>query len=350
MKMMKWAALIMGAFSAAGTAAASPLDIPYEEMALKEINREGTLIFSDSPEYASLYGILAEGTVSKGKGKIYYYHVNNTGKPARLVVYGISDNKTKVQVTRRLRGDPSKEYVPTGRTLSFREVTAPRQEIKEYVLEKGRRVILFEENEKGIKADDLVSGIVEVVTDRPVKFGTAFVSAKGDIEENLDKAEPLPPDTHEMRGTFPKDVYFENEPWNILDGPKEIILGSQESKTPFFITGRDELNLISRENTGNYGITCHITIHSTGTGSYDLYINPMGGVFEGTLEVGQVKNLLHVYRTDKTIGRMFGHETIYDYKKLGTWQAGRDLYIRFIPPGACYLPIRFLLIPKNEAI
>ena len=126
----------------------------------------------------------------------------------------------------------------------------------------------------------------------------------------------------------------------------KIELGSAES-TAFFQEGRDELNFIGRENTGNYGITCHLTIHSKGTGKYDLYLNPNGGVFEGTLEIGQDRRLLRIYRTERYGTRWFGHDTIYDYEKLGTWEAGKDLYIRFIPPGACYFPIRLLFVPKK---
>ena len=112
------AAAACGAVTAAG---ASPLDISYEEIPLEKIKAEDTLILSDSPEYARNYGILAEGTVLKGKGRIYYYHVNETGKPARLAVYGVSDKGEEIKVVRTLRGEPSRSYVPTGKTLSFRE-------------------------------------------------------------------------------------------------------------------------------------------------------------------------------------------------------------------------------------
>jgi len=87
------AAAACGAVTAAG---ASPLDISYEEIPLEKIKAEDTLILSDSPEYARNYGILAEGTVLKGKGRIYYYHVNETGKPARLAVYGMSDKGEEI--------------------------------------------------------------------------------------------------------------------------------------------------------------------------------------------------------------------------------------------------------------
>ncbi len=348
MKIKTWMTALFAAVSTVEASAASPLDIPYQEMPLVKVNQADTMILSDCPEYAAVYGILAEGTIPKGKGRLYYYHVNQTGRPARLVVYGTSDRKQQVKVTRTLRGEPSQSYIPTGKTLSFREVTSVRQEVKEVTVEKGKRTILYEENPKGIDREDLVSGMVEIETRAPVRLGTAMLPDKDDVEKNLGKASPLPPDTHEMRGTFPMHLYFENESWDISEGAREVDLGSAESHTPFFVSGTDELNLLHRENTGNYGITCHFTIHSRGEGAYDVYLNPNGGSFEGTIEIGQNKKALRIYETKRPGRRWFGQDTIYDYMKLGTWEAGKDLFIKFIPPGACYFPIRFLFVPHGK--
>lgn len=101
--------------------AASPLDETYTTLPLTETKSEGTLIFSDCPEYADKPGILYEGTVKPGKGRLYYYHVNETGAPARVLVYAKSDKKQSITVTRRVKGDASSSYIPTGATLSFRE-------------------------------------------------------------------------------------------------------------------------------------------------------------------------------------------------------------------------------------
>lgn len=215
MNIKTWIAAMAAAACGAVTAAgASPLDISYEEIPLEKIKAEDTLILSDSPEYARNYGILAEGTVLKGKGRIYYYHVNETGKPARLAVYGVSDKREEIKVVRTLRGEPSRSYVPTGKTLSFREVTAKQQPPRNVMLEKGKRTILFEDNVKGIRQDDLVSGMVEVETSSPVRFGAAILPYEGSVEKHLEKARYLPPDSHEMRGTFPMHVYFESGVWD----------------------------------------------------------------------------------------------------------------------------------------
>ena len=57
MNIQKWMTLAMATIGAAGTAAASPVNLTYEEMVLDRVKEEGTLILSDCPEYAHLYGI-----------------------------------------------------------------------------------------------------------------------------------------------------------------------------------------------------------------------------------------------------------------------------------------------------
>lgn len=76
----------------------------YTQIPLSLKKEEGTLIFSDCPEYADTTGILYEGTVEKGEGRLYYYHVNETGAPARLVVYAKADKKQPLTMKRAIRG------------------------------------------------------------------------------------------------------------------------------------------------------------------------------------------------------------------------------------------------------
>jgi len=315
------------------------------EIALRKVRTEGTLIFSDCPEYVTHPGILYEGKVD-GKGRIYYYHVNDTGEAARLVVYGRSDEEQTVTVTRVLRGDAGQRYVSTGSQLSFRESTSLRQNPVQIRL-TGRKKVIAEEDEAVFTPRNLVNGIVEIETEKPAWFGVAVIPSYGN-DDRLEQSVPLPPDRHEMRGTFPAEVWFENDSWDINDGPREISLGSEGSVTDFFLEGRDEISFVNRENTGNYGIACHIILHTKGEGRYELFLNPRGGTFEGTVSVGYDKKAPKIFRTQKYPIRFFGENSIEDTMSLGTWEAGRDLCIRFIPPGASYLPVRFLLIPHKE--
>lgn len=121
----------------------SPVDLDYNLIPMLVKKEDGKLIFSDCPEYADNYGILYEGTVEKGKGRVYYYHVNETGKPARVLVYAKSDKKQDITVTRTVKGDPSADYMPTGATLSFREaVNEAGDPVLVKLLPKERTVLL----------------------------------------------------------------------------------------------------------------------------------------------------------------------------------------------------------------
>lgn len=352
---MNWKTMVTGALAAVGLAgealgapAVSP-DMNFHELTLKQIKTEGTLVFSDCPEYVSVPGILAEGTVKSGKGRIYYYHVNETGKKTRLVVYGESENPSAVTITGFVRGKPSKDYISTGASLSFKEATAETAKPQVIDLAKNKKTILAEDDADGIDTDDLVSGYVDVETKEPVRFGVAmlpYVEEK-DLAAELEKAGPLPPDSHEMRGTFPMEVWYETDSFDTSLGPAEIKLGDGVRNTYF--VGRDEMNFINRENTGNFGITYNMIVHSRGKGKYNLYINPQGGNFLATLRIGQHEKLKNIYRTDRgKRGKHFGEGTDQDVMALGTWDAGKDLFIRLVIPGAAYLPVRLLFVPAVE--
>lgn len=342
--------LLAGLFAAAGmtATAASPVVNHYTTIPLELLKTEGTLIFSDCPEYADNPGILYEGTVKKGKGRVYYYHVNQTGSPARLVVYAKSRKKQDLIITRTVKGDESRDYISTGATLSFREVVKPKEKPTTLELAKNERTILFEDNPGGIDPDMLVSGMVEIETEKPVTLGTAILpdGSQEDLQKSLDTALRLPADSHEMRGTFAGDLYLENKkPWDFQKGPAEIVVGKSIS----FRTGRDEMSRGKRENTGDYGIVYHISFHTKGNGKYRLYVNPQGGVYMGTFRIGHNEKVPMIFRTDTVKrGKWFGNGTDQDYMEAGTWEMGRDLYFRFIPAGAAYLPLRFLMVPVEE--
>lgn len=149
-----------------------------------------------------------------GKGRVYYYHVNETGGPARVLVYAKSAKKQPLTILRRVKGDASSSYVPTGATLSFREAVEPAGKPETLTLKDKNKVILYDDDPNGINEEDLVSGMVEVETKAPVTLGVAIVpdGSDEDVKQSLDTALPLPPDTHEMRGTFARDIYLETNP------------------------------------------------------------------------------------------------------------------------------------------
>lgn len=345
----RWAAALFVGLLLAGTspADASVMDLHYQPMEMKDVKSEGTLVFSDCPEFVTQTGLLAEGTVD-GRGRIYYYHVNATGERARLVAYAVSDAPVTFDVTRFIQAAPSRDYITSGETLSFNEMVAVRQHPATVTLEPGRRTVIAAESLSGVLPDYLYSGIVEVDTKEPVRFGMAMLPMEGDLQSALDTARPVPADSHELRGTFPMTIYRENaEVWNTDAGmPQALVLGGVGAMP--FQRGMDELDGVERENTGDYGITFRLTIRTEGTRPFRIYFNPQGGIYMGAFKITQ-GFLPHYYRTDdmKYRGHFLGYETLRDYIEAGRWEAGKPVTIEFLAAGATYLPVRFLFVPET---
>ncbi len=340
------AALAAAVLLGAEASAASIVDLDYHTMAMEDVRTEGTLVFSDCPEFVGETGILAEGTI-RGKGRIYYYHVNDMDKPVRLVIYARSRRPTEVKVTRFLQAPPGEDYIYSGRQMSYREMVSVRTPAKTVALAKGKRTIIAEENEAGLRPDWLYSGIVEVETDRPVSFGVAALPMDEDADAALAKARPVAADEHGLRGTFPMTVYREGvSVWNTdTDGPQALYFGG-ENALPFY-RGMDELDKVKRENTGDYGITFRVRVETEGTAPYRIYFNPQGGIYLGSFKITQGR-LPTYFRADdmKYRRRLLGYNTTRDYIEVGRWEAGQPITIEFLPAGATFLPVRFLFVPE----
>ena len=78
-------------------------------------------------------------------------------------------------------------------------------------------------------------------------MGVAIVpdGSDTDVKKALDLALPLPPDSHEMRGTFARDIYVENDPWDFAKGPAALSIGNSIP----FQKGMGEMSRVERENT-----------------------------------------------------------------------------------------------------
>lgn len=86
--------------------------------------KEGTLLLSDSPEYVDKNGILAAGTL-EGDSRIYFYHVNESDQPKKIVLL-LENRYTKdaqVQVKRTIAGVSHVDYFINGGDLSHKEIT-----------------------------------------------------------------------------------------------------------------------------------------------------------------------------------------------------------------------------------
>lgn len=326
-----------------------PWSYSYKDLPIQPVKEEGTMIFSDCPEYVEKPGKLYEGTVKKGEGRVYYYHVNNTGSPQRVLVYAKSNKNQKLTISRTVKSKASSDYMYVGDTLSWREVVDPKTLEQEVLLKKDKYTVIHEFDPAGVVQDDLVSGYVDVKTDQPVKLGVAMIPNDGkDPEKALASYDFLPPDEHENRGTFPETITYDaTQTWNLLDGPASVSFLAPDAS---YAQGYDEVSQVKREDAGNFGIENIVNIPTAGYGDFDLFMNPWGGGFMGTFEVWQGRGPVKIYKTEKwPNGRYFGvNNGLDDVMFLGTWKGGNPLTIRFISPGAANLPIHFLLIPKAD--
>lgn len=355
MKCRKWmvACLMMLGFSASAMAADNvnigPWSYQYKELTMKPVGQDGTLIFSDCPEYVEKPGRLYEGTVKSGEGRVYYYHVNDTGEAQRVVVYAKSNKNQNLTIEREIKSKASSDYLYVGDNLSWHEVVDPKTSNKTIKLKKNEYKVIHEFAPSGIISDDLVSGFVDVKTDQPVQLGVAMVPVTDkDPASHMEDYEMLPPDIHENRGTFPKTVFYEaDQPWILKDGPADMAF--LPAGVPY-AKGYDEVSKTDREDVGNFGIVNIIHLQTMGNEPFDLFLNPWGGAYMGTFEVWQPQTGVKIFKTEKwKDGRYFGENNgLNDVMYLGTWISGQGLTIRFISAGASNLPLHFLLVPKSR--
>ena len=88
----------------------------FQDLSYKKSAAGPTLIFSDSPENVYETGILYRDEIT-GNGRIFFHHVNATGKQQKLAVL-VRNKKlrpTDLYVTASGIGGPNKDYLKAGK-------------------------------------------------------------------------------------------------------------------------------------------------------------------------------------------------------------------------------------------
>lgn len=352
------------------------------------VKEEGTLFFSDSPEYVKEEGILCSGTMEEGKGRIYFYHVNDTKTVKRmaLVMRSMSDQPMEVQMQNTMLSGPSPQYFDVGRSLSLQELLSQKGEVmtekfatdKKYKKADGQAFTLqpFEKKEIWTELGDvliepeaLISGMVDFTTTGPVQVSVMMLDKGHDVQNRDYFMKILPHTEGHLRGTF-TGVEREIEVIPAYDpsvGTAYVELANGRELP--FLQGYDETmtgahyrflgnmknsfakeNLRDRsQNTGDYGVSQHVRIPTKNTGYYDLYFNPLGGAYAGYIRVtvGDTSEIFSV--PDRSLPYI-GHQTIDHMVYVGTYRGGEELQIDFMSAGASNLPIRFILYPAQAPI
>lgn len=366
----------------------------YTHLPAQVKQEAGTLLLSDSPEYVSQDGVLSAGTL-EGDGRIYFYHVNEQDKDKKIavVIENTSDKVNTIRINRTLKADPSSDYFKVGRDLSKADLEQPLRDsslvesplakkpakVSKKALKKGdkskkhqqkvapshralpfsgqarvedqfdlgpgnRRVLFSQLNDVRVKPDDLFSGIIDLQTSQKAFVKVMMLSMEQDPVLASYWIKDLPIDDVRLRGTYHgmERTMAVATPFDSDQGGAYVEVGNDREDP--FIQGVDEMDQQAAvKDAGNYGVSYHLTIPTTGEQPFRLYLNPQGGAYSGSF---QVSTDTKSRRYDVGMPNI-GHNTIYDTYDMGSYQGGDTLYLEFMPAGASNLPLKFLLVPER---
>lgn len=321
-------------------------------IAMTEPVDTGTLLFSDSPEYPETPGILYGDTVS-GDCRVYFYHVNQSQEPRKIVVMAYNPGNEPVEAV--LKGyqytRPSTSYYQVGKELStmYYEGNWTAHTVS---VAPGGYALLGERLDKiAVQPDELFSGIVDVVLPSPMILSTMILPMQEDPQDFVRKQIYLPSDSAKLRGTFHgKDRSMRTLiPYSPRDGIGYIKIA--DGIMDRFLLGRDVMDDRYSEDVGNYGVDYTILLRTKGSGDVHLYFNPQGGEYAGVVELTYTDG---EKRTEKKIVELpdtklsMGAGNEFDMQYIDTFSAGTDVTIHMMPPGAANLPVRILVVPDGE--
>ena len=327
---------------------------------------EGTLLFSDSPEYVEQDGILYSDTVT-GSARVLFYHLNDTSadKKVAVILENNGDKHAMVKVTRGGMGTPDMNYCELGKATQL-DYFRDSLDYSICLASGEKRLLQSRMNEVIVAPQHLTYGVYDFVTDEPVKVTVVMYPAYADPVEFVASAPILPKDEHRLRGTFSgmdmiltsKKVYNPQK-----DGIVYFTIGSESNHE--FLQGVDATDGSLVTNWGNYGVLYHIEIPTVGHADTQYYLSPRGGVYAGAMTVrttdkGKVKVLStpqdRVYFGNKDIPAAFDKDGNPKFSMgmeladLGVYNNRCAPLFEYSPPGASNLPVDIILMPSQQTL
>ncbi|ERT59552.1 hypothetical protein [Megasphaera vaginalis (ex Srinivasan et al. 2021)] len=312
---------------------------------------KGTLLFSDSPEYAEQSGILYGDEVS-GSVRVYFYHVNESSGVKKIVVVGENrgDHDVRAVVTKYQYSKPSASYYHVGKDLStaYYEGTSGVRAVM--VPAHGAAILGDRLDNVRIWSGQLFSGIVDLELESPLVISTVMLPADADTLSYLKRAVVLPSDAAKLRGTFTgKDRALHLlAPYRPKEGIGYIKIG--DGAEDAFLQGTDVLDRRRSEDTGNYGVDYTIQAATKGSGLIHLYFNTQGGEYSGVVEVRRRdkagRELTKIVELPRQ-GDSMGYDNAYAMEYVDSFPAGTETTLHIMPPGAANLPVRFIFVPDG---
>lgn len=324
----------------------------------------GTLILSDSPEYASKNGILYSDVV-QGDARILFYHLNNSygNKKIAIVLENTSNQLNTITITRGGHANPSAEYLKVGKEMQTKYFNQKLNDTI-YMLGGSIKLLRPELDDVTIKPGELLHGVYDFNATRDVKVTILFYPATAEPLLFYKRAPILKADKHHLRGTFhgmnrtikTQKAY---DPEN--DGTVYIQLGDDVNDK--YKRGIDALDGSEVVNYGNYGIFYTLDIPTKKETQF--YLSPLGGVYAGAMTIKTAKNDQSKLILTPGEREYFGDRTVGDPEHVArarergiaflTQQTelsdlGRyngNLFFEYSPPGASNLPVNIILRPTE---
>ena len=325
-------------------------DAEIKAFPMRQWDDGGTLLFSDSPEYVREDGILYADVV-QGKARLYYYHVNDTKKPKRVVALAenVFGRLNAIEIEHGIISPPSEDYFHVGKHSQELYYGSKRADWQVFATHK-TKLLSEDMAEHILKKDELICGIYDLDAKHPVRIYVLACPAKADPVEFLQHAKARKKDHVCLRGTYPaseRNLRAE-QPYNPQqDGVAGFLLA--DGVTDRFQQGTDALDGSSVVDVGNYGLNYHIDIPTAGEGKFRCYLRPLGGPYAGvmTVRAGEASAAPHFVPSNRPIFEEGNGKTVSESELLGVFEAGETLHFEYSPPGASNLPVQIVLAPEK---
>ena len=315
---------------------------------MNKARQTGILMLSDSPEYANKDGILYSDEV-KGKVRMYFYHVNQQNGPRKVVVMAYNPAREPVTVTldHLAYSRPSSAYYTVGKELSilYYETEPVTQSIT--VPADGYALIGEKLNSVAVQPDELFSGLLDMNFPSQMTVSSIIMPIHENPYKFVKLLQYLPSDDVHLRGTFHgSNRKLESiEDYSTDTGIGYVKLG--DGIRDHFLVGRDALENRSAEDIGNYGVDYNLDVKTKGNGKVHLYFNTQGGAYAGVLSV-RYDNKLDLIEVPKDPDQYnMGDNDAYAMQYVDTFEAGKEISIHLMPPGAANLPVRLIFVPDR---
>ena len=328
-----------------------------------------TLLFSDSPEYATQDGILYRDTV-QGDARVLYYHVNRMKGPKKVAVVleNVGSGTGMVTITRGGACPPSPNYLDVGKGTQSLYFDAQRPE--RFFMKKGERRVLVEDMDQTVlQPEDLVYGCYDFNTTQAMCTSVVICPASADPAMFVRRARILPADELRLRGTFANAdrTIKTTESYDPSKGQIQYFLLA-DNETDLYRRGIDATDGSVALNYGNYGILYHVDVPVIGQEKTQFYLSPFGGTYAGALRVktaaGRSQLLYTPYgetyfgegtdhmeeNTGIAKAREAGLALLTDHMELadiGSYNKRTSPSFEFSPPGASNLPVAIILMPAQ---